>query len=149
MKIDINSLIKTAMKSKDEDRLNILRLLKSAFVSAEKVDGKELDGAAEIKIIQKMISDCKNDAEIYIKVGRIEQSEDELKQATILGELLPKLPTTEDVINVVNDIIIEHFEVGHKVTMADMKDIKPLVLAKLPLANGKDIATAVKMRVGS
>ena len=147
MKIDINSLIKASMKSKDEDRLNILRLLQSAFVSAEKVDGKELDEAAEIKIIQKMISDCKNDAEIYRKAGRIEQSEDELKQATILGELLPKLPTTEDVINTVNDIINEHFDVGHKVTMADMKDIKPLVLAKLPLANGKDIETAVKMRV--
>ena len=70
-----------------------------------------------------------------------------MKQAAILAELLPKLPTTEDVINTVNDIINEHFEVGHKVTMADMKDIKPLVLAKLPLANGKDIATAVKMRV--
>ena len=149
MKIDINSLIKASMKSKDEDRLNVLRLLKSAFVSTEKVDGNEIDEATEIKIIQKMIYDCKNDAEIYRTAGRIEQSEDELKQATILGELLPKLPTTENVIDVVNDIINEHFDIGHKVTMADMKDIKPLVLAKLPLANGKDIATAVKMRVGS
>ncbi len=67
-----------------------------------------------VKIIQKMISDCKKDAEIYRKAGRIEQSEDELKQAAILAELLPKLPTTEDVINTVNDIINEHFEVGHK-----------------------------------
>ena len=83
------------MEQKDVSKLSALQLLKAAFVNAEKIDGKEIDEGKEIKIIQKMISDCKNDAETYAKVGRTEQSKEELTQANVLEELLPKLTNME------------------------------------------------------
>lgn len=95
MRIDIDGLFKEAMEQKDVSKLSALQLLKAAFVNAEKIDGKEIDEEKEIKIIQKMISDCKNDAETYAKVGRTEQSKEELTQANVLEELLPKLTNME------------------------------------------------------
>ena len=91
-----------------------------------------------------MISDCKNSADIYKKAHRAEQAAEELSQAAILQQLLPKLPSKEEVNNVVIDIIKTIFDDKHKVSMADMKTVKPLVLEKLPLASGQDIASSLK-----
>ena len=144
MEINVTALIKEAMKEKNDKKLMAFRLLKAAFVNAEKVDGNKIDELKQIKIINKMISDCKNSADIYKKANRAEQAAEELSQAVILQQLLPKLPSKDEVNNVVIDIIKTIFDDKHKVSMADMKTVKPLVLEKLPLASGQDIASSLK-----
>ena len=62
---------KEAMKEKNDKKLMAFRLLKAAFVNAEKVDGNKIDELKQIKIINKMISDCKNSADIYKKANRV------------------------------------------------------------------------------
>ena len=95
MEINVTALIKEAMKEKNDKKLMAFRLLKAAFVNAEKVDGNKIDELKQIKIINKMISDCKNSADIYKKANRAEQAAEELSQAVILQQLLPKLPSKE------------------------------------------------------
>lgn len=139
--IDIDKEIANAIKEKDTNSLKILRLLKSQIVNAEKQDGKAIDEAKKIKIIQKMISDCKEDAETYKKAGRDGQAEEELRDAFILDRYLPSLPEDYEVIESVKNAISN---LGHEVSMKDMKAIRDYVFDQYPLADGKLIANTVR-----
>ena len=52
MEINVTALIKEAMKEKNDKKLMAFRLLKAAFVNAEKVDGNKIDELKQIKIMQ-------------------------------------------------------------------------------------------------
>lgn len=145
--INIDKLIGESIKEKNERKVKAFRLVKAEFVNAEKVDGKAITEAKQVKIIQHMIKDCKADADTYKRAGRSEMAADELSEAAIIETLLPKLPSKDEIIAFVGKVAAENFDKGHTFSMADMKIIKPLVLKEYPLANGGDIASAVKALV--
>lgn len=140
--MDINKYIKEAMLAKDSIRLSTLRAIKSAFLLAETQKGATaLDELAKQKIIQKLLKQRKEAAEIYQQQNRSDLASDELAQADILQSFLPKQLSQDEIKEIVSKTI---GQIGAS-SMADMGKVMSLVNKKLAgKADGKIIAQIVK-----
>ena len=140
--MDINKHIKEAMLAKDATRLESLRAVKSAFLLAQTEKGaKELDEATQQKIIQKLVKQRKDAAQIFLEQQRTDLADDEIAQARVLETFLPEQMSQEEVKRVVSKIIEQ---VGAQ-SMADMGKVMGIAHQQLAgKANGKVIASVVK-----
>jgi uncharacterized protein YqeY len=90
--------IKHAMKARDALRLNALRAVKKEFLEARtaKDAGGTLDVDAELKLLQKMVKQRKDAADIFVSQGRVELADNELKEAEIIAAYLPAQMSPEE-----------------------------------------------------
>jgi uncharacterized protein YqeY len=147
--IDINKYIAEAMKKRERERLDTLKLIKAELVKAEK-DGITLDDAKETKILIKMVEQRKDSISQYIKGGRNDLAEAEQKEIDIINEFIPEQPTDEDIEKYTNDVIthyIEQNDSDYQVSMKDMKAIISMVQERYPMANGKIVSKVLKDRI--
>ncbi len=88
----INQDLKEAMKQKDKYRLEALRAIKSQLMLLKTAEGStgEIDEAQALKVLQKMVKQRKESAELYKSKGRDDLAEQELMQAKYIEEYLPK-----------------------------------------------------------
>src|SRR5712672_540112 len=89
----INESIKSAMKSKDKQRLSTLRLVSSAIKYAEieaERTGKTLSDDDILSLLQKMIKQRHESVDIYDKAGRKELADQERGEIAIIQAYLPK-----------------------------------------------------------
>ena len=96
----INNDIKQAMLNKDKAVLESLRAIKSAILllktGKDAVNG-EVSEAAEIAMLQKLVKQRKEAAEIFVQQNRKDLADVELFQASIIERYLPKQLSAEDV----------------------------------------------------
>ena len=135
----LNSLIAEAMKNKDNDRVNVLRLIKSELVKKEK-EGKELTEQIEVSVLMKMVSQREDSIAQFTQANRMDLVENETKELNIIKEFAPKQVSDEDIIAETEKVI----SVMGTVTMKDMKNILAEVQKVYPTANGKIISQVVK-----
>ena len=88
----ISNDIKSAMLAKDKVRLEALRGIKKEFIEAKTAKGSdgELHDDAALKILTKMVKPRKESAEIYAGQNREDLAQNELAEAAIIEEYLPK-----------------------------------------------------------
>lgn len=88
----ISADIKSAMLTKDKVRLETLRGVKKVFLEAKTAPGSdgELSDDNALKILVKMVKQRKESAQIYNEQNRPELAQDELAQAAVIEEYLPK-----------------------------------------------------------
>ncbi|GHT01818.1 aspartyl-tRNA amidotransferase subunit B [Bacteroidia bacterium] len=88
----VSNDIKTAMLAKDKVRLEALRGVKKEFLEAKTAKGADGDLSDEtaVKIIQKMVKQRKDSAQIYTEQNRPELAEKELAEVAVLEDYLPK-----------------------------------------------------------
>jgi uncharacterized protein len=93
----IQEKIKEAMRSKDKRSLEALRAVKSAILLAktEKAGINALDEETEIKLLQKLVKQRKESAEIFAQQNRPELAEEENFQAEIISTFLPEQMSPE------------------------------------------------------
>ncbi|MDD6210821.1 MAG: GatB/YqeY domain-containing protein [Bacteroidales bacterium] len=105
----ISDDIKKAMLAKDKVRLEALRGIKKEFIEAKTAKGStgELDDAVAMKILQKMVKQRKESAEIYSSKGRPELAEGELAEAAVIEVYLPKQMSAEELKEALKAIIAE------------------------------------------
>jgi uncharacterized protein YqeY len=147
--IDINKYIADAMKKREREKLDTLKLIKAELVKAEK-DGITLDDAKETKILIKMVEQRKDSISQYIKGGRNDLAEAEQKEIDVINEFIPEQPTDEDIEKYTNDAIthyIEQNDSDYLISMKDMKAILSMVQEKCPMANGKIVSKVLKDRI--
>ena len=101
--------IMAAMKAHDYVRTNAVRSIKSAILLAKTAEGgkKELEDADIIKLIQKLIKQRKEAAEQYVAAGRQELADNELAEAGVLEEYVPRQLTPEEITERVREIIAQ------------------------------------------
>ena len=106
---NINQDIKSAMLAKESLKLEALRAVKAAILLAktEKGGSNELTEDAEIKLLQKLVKQRKETAEIYQQNQRPELAEKELAEAAVIEVYLPKQMSEEDVRKAVAEIIAQ------------------------------------------
>lgn len=81
------------MKAKDEARLSTVRMVKAALMK-EKVDSmKPLDEAAEMKVLNSLVKQRQDSAELYRKGGRPELAEKEDAERKIIESYMPAAAT--------------------------------------------------------
>ncbi len=87
----INDDIKAAMLAREKVRLESLRAIKAAILVEKTKDGAEsLADEAVVKIIQKLVKQRRETAEIYAQQNRPELAENELTEAAFMEPYLPK-----------------------------------------------------------
>src|SRR5690606_36051264 len=87
----IDQDIKTAMLSKDQARLRSLRAIKSAILIAEtEKNANEFDEQAEIRILQRLVKQRQESAEIYKQQNRMDLLAIEKEEQEIIEQYLPK-----------------------------------------------------------
>lgn len=103
----VSADIKEAMLAKDKIRLQALRGVKKEFLEAKTAKGGdgELSEEAGTKILQKMVKQRKESAEIYASQGRPELAEDELAEASFIEAYLPKQMTVAELEVALKEII--------------------------------------------
>ena len=135
--------IKDAMRNKDKVRLATLRDAKSKFMLEQTKTGStdELDDAEVIKILSKLHRQRIDTAEVYKTQGREDLAEDELAQAEVLAEFLPKSLSEDEVKEKVEEIITR---LGAS-SMADMGKVMGVASGEMAgRAEGKVISKFVR-----
>ena len=99
--------IKTAMLARDKVRLEALRGIKKEFLEAKTAKGGdgELRDDAALKILAKMVKQRKESASIYTEQNREDLAGEELAQAAIIEEYLPKQLSEEELTAALKEII--------------------------------------------
>lgn len=147
--IDINKCIAEAMKSRDKERLDTLKLMKTELVKVEK-SGVTLDEAKEVNVLLKMIDQRKESIAQYIKGGRTDLAELEQKEIDIIKQYIPEQPTEEEIEQYTKDSIkhyIEQNDADYRISMRDMKAILSMVQEKYPTASGKIVSNILKEEI--
>ena len=143
LELKITTALKEAMKSKNQTALTALRAVKSAILlhKTQKSSDGELSQEDEMKILQKLVKQRKDSADIYKGQGRNDLADPELKEAVIIQQFLPKALSEDEVKEVVKSIIEEIGADG----MKDMGKVMGIVTKKLMgKADGKTISTIVR-----
>lgn len=135
------------MKAKDKVALESLRNVKKYFLEAKTAPGANdtLTDADAVKIIQKLVKQGKDSAEIYIGQGRQDLAESELAQVAVLEAYLPKQLSAEELEAALKAIIAEVGAEGGK----DMGKVMGVASKQLAgLAEGRAISAKVKELLG-
>lgn len=144
----ISADLMAAMKAKDSLTLDALRAAKTAFTIARTAKGAEavLTPEEEIKILQKLVKQRHESAEIYQQNNRPDLFEKEMAEANILKKYLPAKMSDDELTTAVK-IIIEH--TGAK-TPADIGRVMGMAMKELAgKAEGREISEKVKLLLGS
>lgn len=147
LEAQISNDIKEAMKAKDRVRLEALRGVKKEIIEAKTSKGAadEISDADIQKIIQKLVKQRKDSAELYSSQNREDLAEKELEELEAIKVYLPAQLSQEELQPIVKAII-------DKVGATSMKEMgKVMGIASKELAgkaDGKDISIVVKQLLG-
>ncbi len=143
----LDTLIMSAMKERNEVRVRTLRAMKANFTewkTAKQNIGKELTEEVELQIINKMVKERTESADLYEQGHRPDLAEAEKAEIDILNEFLPVPATEEDILKCFNDVIgqddIEPIKKNMGVIIKTIKSI-------LPGADGKLVSQIVMKRL--
>ena len=142
----ISESIIHAMKNKDNDQLESLRAIKSALLLAktQKNSNGEIGEVEEIKILQKLVKQRKESADIYTNQKRPELANIELSQAKIIERFLPKQINADELEKIIIKIINETGAEG----MKDMGKVMGIASNQLSgKADGKTISNIVRSKL--
>ena len=143
----VNADIILAMKAKEKEKLASLRAIKSQLLLIKTSAGgkNEISEDEAIQLLQKMVKQRKDAAEIYKTQGRNDLYENEMAEVSYIQPYLPKQMTDEELTNAIKQIV-------NKVGANSMKDMgKVMGIASKELAGkteGKLIAAKVKAILG-
>ena len=142
----ISESIMSAMKEKDTVSLESLRAIKSSLLLAQTQKGNnlEISQEEEIKILQKLVKQRKESADIYIAQNRSELAEVEINQSIIIEKFLPEQISLDQIEKIVSELI-------NKTGASGMKDMgKIMGMASKELsgkADGKTISSTVRAKL--
>jgi len=107
LKQQINDDMKTAMRAKDAERLATIRLLMAAMKQKEVDERVELDDAAVVGVIDKMIKQRKDSIAAFTQAGRTELADKEAAEVGVLEAYLPQRMGADEIAAEVKAIVAE------------------------------------------
>lgn len=138
----INDAIKQAMLAKEKERLAALRDIKSKLLlEATSGSGGEVSDEAAIKICLKLHKQRMETYDLYVAQGREDLAADEIFQAKVIEEYLPKMMSNEEIQQEVLKAIQESGADGPQQMGKVMGILTPRLAGK---ADGKIVAQLVK-----
>lgn len=138
----INQAIKSAMLAKDKVRLSTLRDIKSKIMmEATAGSGNDVGDDIVLKICMKLYKQRKETYTLYIEQGREDLAQEELEQAGIIEEFLPKMLTEDEIHTEVKAVVLSLGASGPQ----DMGRCMGVLTKKLAgKADGKLISSLVR-----
>ena len=125
----LNDLI-SAMKSKDKEKLSVLRMVKGSMQLEEINVKHELNDEEVVKIISKQIKTRKDSINEFEKGNRQDLIEATTNEIKILEEYMPEQMTEEEISKVIDEVFAKVNPVGPSDMGKIMGTISPLVRGK-------------------
>lgn len=131
------------MLAKDRVSLDALRGIKKEFLEAKTAKGGdgELHDDKALQILQKMVKQRKESAEMYRNANRPELADEEMAQCAIIEKYLPAMMSAEELRAALEQIIAQVGAAGPQ----DMGKVMGVATKQLAgRAEGKAISTTVR-----
>lgn len=136
--------MKTAMKNRDKETLNTVRMLKSALMNEKIKLGHDLTSDDEIKVLSSELKQRKESLEEFVKGNREDLADETRKEIKIVQKYLPKQLDPKELAKIVSDTIKE---TGAK-TKADFGKVMKAIMPKLKgRADGKEVSKLVSQEL--
>jgi len=105
----INDDLKAAMKAKEKEKLEALRAIKAQLLLAKTSEGAsdEISEEAGIQILQKMVKQRKETAEIYKQQGRDDLYQIEMAEVSYITPYLPAQLSETELEKILKEIIAQ------------------------------------------
>ena len=129
-----------AMKERDNDRRDALRLILSSLRSAEKELQRPLHDDEELQVLQRERKRRLESAEAFRAAGREEQAQSEEAERAVLEEFMPEPLSEDDLERIVDDAIAE-------VGATSMRDLGRVMADVMPQIAGRADGSAVSQIV--
>lgn len=142
----ISNDIKEAMKAKDKVALDTLRNIKKVLLEAKTAPGANdtVSDETAIKLIQKLVKQGRESAELYNSQSRNDLAQEELAQVAVMEKYLPKQMSEKEITDAVKEIIAE---LGVS-TPQEMGKVMGVATKRLAgKADGRIISTIVKTQL--
>ena len=127
LKNRINEDVKSAMRSKDKERLGTLRLITAAIKQREVDERIEMDDAAVLAVLDKMVKQRKDSIDQFTQAGRTELADKEQAEIVIIQEFLPAQLSDAEI----DQLIAEAIKASGASTMQDMGKVMGQLKPKL------------------
>ena len=141
---EIDEEIKDAMKARDSERRDALRLILDALQKSEKELQRPLSDEEELQVMQRERKRRIEAADAFRAGGREEQAAAEERELEILEEFMPEPLSEDEIEEIVDDVIAE---VG-ATSMADlgrvMADVMPQIAGR---ADGSQVSQIVREKL--
>ncbi|MBP3737951.1 MAG: GatB/YqeY domain-containing protein [Muribaculaceae bacterium] len=139
----VNAGIKAAMLARDKVRLTALQGIKAELLLIKTQPGSngEVSDENALKTLVRMAKQRKESAQIYSEQNRPDLAQEELAQAAVIDEFLPKPLTEDELVEALKAIIAQTGAAG----MKDMGKVMGLATKQLAgRADGKAISAKVR-----
>ena len=140
LKTRINDDVKTAMRSKDKDRLATLRLITAAVKQKEVDERIELNDDQIIAVLEKMLKQRKDSIDQYEKAGRDELADKEKSEMVIIEEYMPEQLSDDEISALIDEAIAA-------TGASEMKDMGKVMGMLKPKLAGKADMGAVSGKI--
>jgi uncharacterized protein YqeY len=141
---EIEDEIKDAMRARDAERRDALRLILNALKGSEKELQRPLSEEEELQVMQRERKRRIEAADAFRAGGREAQAESEERELAILEEFMPEPLSEDEIEEIVDDVIAE---VG-ATSMADlgrvMADVMPQIAGR---ADGSQVSQIVREKL--
>jgi hypothetical protein len=107
LKARITEDMKSAMRAKETERLGTIRLLQAAMKQKEVDERAELDDAAIIAIVDKLIKQRKDSVDAFTKAARQDLADKEAAEIEVLKAYLPARMSADEITQAVQAIVAE------------------------------------------
>lgn len=144
----ISEDIKHAMLAKDKVALDALRGIKKEFLEAKTAPGSdgELKDDKALQILQKLVKQRKESADMYRNAGRQELADEEMAQCAVIQRYLPAMMSDDELAAALKDIIAQLGAAGPQ----DMGKVMGVATKQLAgKAEGRAISAKVKELLSS
>jgi uncharacterized protein YqeY len=105
----INNDIKNAMLARDSEKLEALRAIKAALLLEKTKEGTtgEIPESVELKLVQKLVKQRRESADIYAAANREDLAKKERFEASIIEKYLPQQMDETELTEMIRQIIAE------------------------------------------
>ncbi len=143
LELDVMSLMKDAMKNKDEALLRGLRAIKAEIIKAKTEPGANgaITEDGEMKLLQKLVKQRKDSLIIFQEQNRADLAEKEAEEIAVIEKFLP-VQMTEDEVKAAVEAIVRELGAAGPQDLGKVMGVASKQLAGK--ADGKIIATVAK-----
>lgn len=137
-----------AMKSREELRLSVLRMVKTAFKNKEIEKREPLSDSEAQQVLTTMIKQRRESIDAFTKGNRPELAGKEASEIPILESYMPQAAGEDEIRSVVRATVREISDAGKRPTVREMGSVMKAVQAKISAggsrADGKQVSEIVK-----
>ena len=137
--------LKLAMKSRDQLRMDVIRMIKAAILNKEVELKRDLDDAEMSRVMTTLVKQRRESVEQFEKAQRMELAAKERKEIEIIESYLPKPLSPQEIETIVASAVAE---TGSR-SLKDMGTVMKAVMARLAgqSIDGKQVSDLVKSKL--